>query len=95
MMHKYGDLMASVGEYFDARSGRQAKRTVHCGVVMRDDQSGKLSVKLDTVPVSPQWSGWLSVKNITEDPPEERTSIDNNQLRPRRISTPPGGEHEQ
>lgn len=64
MMQKYGDLMASVGEFLDERTGRQAKRQIKCGVVMRDDASGKFSIKMDSVPISPEWSGWLSVKNV-------------------------------
>lgn len=62
-MRRYGDLMASCGEFRDQR-GRKAKRWIRCGVVMRDDRSGALSVKLDAVPVRPDWSGWLAVKNI-------------------------------
>lgn len=65
-MRKYADLMASVGEFTDAQ-GRRAKRWVPCGVLMRDDASGALSVKLDAVPVAPAWSGWLAVRNARED----------------------------
>lgn len=66
-MQKYGDLMASVGEYLDERTGRKAKRTIKCGVVMRDDASKKFSIKMDSVPVSPEWSGWLSIKNVEDE----------------------------
>ena len=63
MMRRHGDLMASVGEFID-QDGRKAKRWLKVGVVMRDDQSGALSIKLDAIPVSPDWSGWLAVKNV-------------------------------
>lgn len=62
-MRRYGDLMASVGEYTD-QTGKKAKRWTRCGVVMRDDKSGALSIKVDAVPIGPTWSGWFSVKNI-------------------------------
>ncbi len=62
-MRRFGDLMASVGEYVDA-DGTKAKRWIKCGVVMKDDVSGAQSIKLDAVPVSPSWSGWLAVRNI-------------------------------
>lgn len=62
-MRKYADLMASTGEFRDAE-GRKAKRWIRCGVVMRDDKSGALSVKLDAVPVTPGWSGWMAIRNV-------------------------------
>lgn len=74
-MRRFGDVMASTGEFTD-RDGRRAKRWVRCGVVMRDDRSGALSIKLDAVPVAPGWSGWFAVRNIDgrsgelEEPPQ-------------------------
>lgn len=64
-MRRFGDLMASVGEFTD-HDGRKAKRWIRCGVVMRDEQSGKMSVKLDAFPVAPGWSGWLAIRNVEE-----------------------------
>ncbi|MCC5869607.1 MAG: hypothetical protein JJU27_13990 [Gammaproteobacteria bacterium] len=66
MMRRYGDLMASVGEFTD-QDGRKAKRWLKVGVVMRDSRNGSLSVKLDAVPVLPGWSGWLAVRNVGEE----------------------------
>ena len=66
-MRRLGDLMASVGQYIDA-DGKKSKRWLKVGVVMKDDVSGAQSIKLDAVPVSPSWSGWLAVRNINEDP---------------------------
>lgn len=70
MMRRYGDLVTSAGEFFDDE-GRKVKRWLKCGVVMRDDRSGALSIKLDTVPVRPDWSGWLAVRNISNDEARE------------------------
>jgi hypothetical protein len=65
-MRRYGDLVASVGEFTDS-AGKKAKRWVRCGVVMRDTNTGSMSIKLDAVPVMPGWSGWLAVKNIEQE----------------------------
>ena len=62
-MRRFGDLMASVGEFKDS-DGKKCKRWLKVGVMMRDDTSGAMSIKLDAVPVSPHWSGWLAVRNI-------------------------------
>lgn len=65
-MRKYRDVLATVGEYTDA-AGRKCKRTVKVGALFRDDQSGRMSLKLDLVPVLPTWSGWLRVVTPGED----------------------------
>ena len=59
-MRKHGDLMATVGTWTDDK-GRTHKRRIRCGVVMRDDVSGRMSIRLELVPVSPDWKGWLSI----------------------------------
>jgi hypothetical protein len=55
---KTHDVVATVGEY--ESQGEKKKRYVNCGSAFTNDQ-GQISIKLDTVPVSPQWSGWLSL----------------------------------
>jgi hypothetical protein len=68
MMRHYADLLGSVGEFIDSQ-GRKAKRWVRCGVVMKDAGTGKMSIKLDAIPVSPNWSGWLAVRNVEKEDP--------------------------
>lgn len=68
-MRKYADVMASVGEFKDS-DNRKAKRWTRVGVAMRDPGSGAISIKLDTVPVAPGWSGWLALKNVTGESAE-------------------------
>ena len=63
---KTHDIVATVGEYTD-RNGQPKKRYSKIGAAFTDDQ-GRISLKLDTVPVSPDWSGWLSLY----EPREER-----------------------
>lgn len=59
MATKTHDLVATVGEYTD-RSGETKKRYQKCGAAFTDEQ-GRISLKLDALPVSPEWSGWISL----------------------------------
>lgn len=54
------DVVATVGEYSDRETGEKKKRFSTCGSAFSDDQ-GRISIKLDTIPVGPDWSGWLSL----------------------------------
>jgi len=53
------DIVATVGE-FTNRSGETKKKYQKCGAAFTDDD-GRLSLKLDATPCSPEWSGWLSL----------------------------------
>lgn len=59
-MRKHADLFATTGDWVDD-AGKRHKRRSKVGVVMKDDVSGKLSIRLELLPVGPAWSGWLSV----------------------------------
>ena len=56
---KTHDLVATIGTYKD-RDGNEKKRYLTCGVVLTDDE-GRMSIKQDCVPVSPEWGGWYSL----------------------------------
>ena len=58
-MRKKFDIVATVGKYTDRQSGEEKKRYQNVGAVFEDD-NGRLSIKLDTVPITPEWSGWLA-----------------------------------
>lgn len=58
-MKKTHDLMATVGS-FKNQAGEEKKRYVKCGVAFTDDQ-GRISLKLDAAPVSPEWSGFINL----------------------------------
>ncbi len=70
------DILATVGRY--KLEGKQMKRSVRVGSGFTDAQ-GRLFLRLDSVPICPEWSGWLSlfpVKKVAEEtaplfPPEE------------------------
>lgn len=52
------EAVATVGEYQD-KSGNTKKRYQRVGVVFENDE-GHLSLKMDAVPVGPDWSGWVN-----------------------------------
>ena len=65
MSNKYShDIVATVGSYVDG-SGQEKKRYQKVGAAFSDDE-GRVSLKLDAVPCSPDWSGWLSLYPKTE-----------------------------
>ena len=58
MAKKIYDAVATIGTYKD-RNGEEKKRYVNVGSVFENDK-GQLSLKLDSVPVGNEWSGWVS-----------------------------------
>lgn len=65
MARKVFDVVATVGKYTD-KQGAEKKRYTNVGAAFEDDQ-GRLSIKLECIPVGPEWSGWLSLY-----PPKDR-----------------------
>lgn len=59
MSKKIFDAVASVGEYTD-RNGATKKRYVNVGAVFESDDGKYMSLKLESIPVGPNWSGWIS-----------------------------------
>ena len=55
------DVVATVGNY--EKNGEKKKRFANVGSAFTDEE-GRVSIKLDSVPVSPEWSGWLSLYPI-------------------------------
>lgn len=52
------EAVATTGEYTN-KQGEKKKRYTRVGNVFEDDQ-GRLSLKLDVIPVGPGWSGYIS-----------------------------------
>ena len=52
------DAVATIGEYTD-RNGAVKKRYTNVGTVF-ENEDGRLSLKLDAVPVGQEWTGWVS-----------------------------------
>lgn len=66
------DICGSVGTY-RTQQGEERKRWVKCGAAFTDTETGRLSLKLDAVPVDPAWSGWLSLFEVKDKEPGEPT----------------------
>jgi len=60
------DVVATLGEYTDKTTGEKKKRYTNVGKAFTDED-GRLSIKLDTIPVDPNWSGWLSLYPADRD----------------------------
>lgn len=71
MAKKAYDAVATVGTYKDRTTGEEKKRTITVGAVFVQDD-GRMSLKLDVVPVSPDWSGWLSFYPVNDKPQAPR-----------------------
>jgi len=56
--HKKYDAVATIGTYKD-HDGSEKKRYLNVGTVFESDE-GRLSMKIDAVPVGQEWSGWIS-----------------------------------
>ena len=67
------EAVATIGEYKD-RNGETKKRYVNIGKVFENDK-GQLSLKLDTIPVDPNWSGWVSFYEPKERQEPGRTVL--------------------
>jgi hypothetical protein len=59
------ELVATIGEYTDRKTGEKKKRRLKVGTVWLDDQ-GRESILIEAFPVSREWSGWLSKFEIRE-----------------------------
>jgi len=53
------EAVATIGRYKDRTTGGERKHYQKVGTVF-ESEDGRLSLKLDTLPVGPQWSGYLS-----------------------------------
>lgn len=65
-MRRYARLEATI-ERWTGRHGEQRARRVPVGTIFRDDESGRMSARLDLVPVSHDWHGWLAVIRLDQD----------------------------
>lgn len=74
MANKTHDLAVKVGEYTDPLTGQPKGRYINVGALFtRDD--GSLAIKLESVPVGVQWTGWVSAfpaRPKTATPPQQQ-----------------------
>ena len=57
-MKKKYDAVATVGKYKN-NQGEEKKRYLNVGTVFEGDD-GRLSMKMEALPVGTEWSGWIS-----------------------------------
>lgn len=67
-MKRRFEVIATVGKFTDPDTGKPAKRTVAVGAIF-ESSGGKLVLRIDAVPVAPDWSGWMQLRPLT---PENR-----------------------
>ena len=64
-MKQFKKVVATVGKYTDA-NGQEKNRYVTVGrAFIRDDKS--VSIKVDSMPVGPEFNGWLNLYDLDED----------------------------
>lgn len=59
------DVVATVGTYRDRHDGNEKKRYQNCGSAFTNDD-GNISIKLEALPLSKDWSGFLSLYPVKE-----------------------------
>ena len=64
-MKQFKKVVASNGKYTDA-NGNEKNRYITVGrAFLRDDKS--VCIKLDSMPVGPEFNGWLNLYDLDED----------------------------
>ena len=64
-MKQFKKVVASNGKYTDA-NGQEKNRYITVGrAFLRDDKS--VCIKLDSMPVGPDFNGWLNLYDLDED----------------------------
>lgn len=59
------DVLATIGKYTD-REGNEKNRYHKMGIALTQDD-GRMSIKLESIPVGPEWSGWANLYPKRED----------------------------
>jgi len=72
------DVVATNGTYKD-NQGNEKKRYLNVGKAFTNEQ-GQISIKLETIPVGPDWSGWLSLyepkpREAQQAPPQTQHNV--------------------
>lgn len=59
-MKLLGNLVAATGKYQDRNTGAEKTSYTRMGKAFQKDD-GSITLKIDSMPVSPEWTGWVSV----------------------------------
>jgi len=57
-MRKYMDAVVTTGEYTN-QQGETKKRYLNVGVLLKDDQSGRMCLKLEAMPIPRDGACWI------------------------------------
>lgn len=79
------EAVATIGKYKDKVTGEEKKQYTKVGTVF-ESEDGRLSLKLDTLPVGPQWSGYIQFFE-----PRSRDAAPQRQQRPQNVPGPTTG----
>jgi hypothetical protein len=60
--------IARLGSYTDKATGKKVNRYATCGTVF-ESPNGRLFMRLDSLPVSPDWSGFISFRDASPGAP--------------------------
>ena len=91
-MKKKYDAVATVGKYKN-NQGEEKKRYLNVGTVFESDD-GRLSMKMEALPVGTEWSGWLSFyepKNDQQPRQDSHNEAKSNGYAPEPRRTAAGG----
>ena len=80
------DVMATVGTYKN-KDGEEKKSYLKCGRAFTHEGGG-MSIKLDAVPVTPDWSGWLSLFEKRDYEPQGERHASGNRAQSNPTSEP-------
>lgn len=80
------EVVATIGEYKN-RDGETKKRYIKVGAAFTSDD-GNISIKLDAVPLSNEWSGFLSLYAIDRDKGQGQGQQPQRQSRPTPAQAP-------
>jgi hypothetical protein len=64
-MKKRYELFATVAEWTDSTTGKRCKRQAQIGTVF-ESPSGRLSMKLELLPIIPGWSGFVAFRDVAQ-----------------------------
>ncbi len=57
-------VVAVTGTY--VKDGQEKKRYTNVGTLFKDSDDGRIAIKLDSIPVGPEFSGWLNCYELDD-----------------------------
>jgi len=70
MKRRY-EVIATVGKWTHQDTKKPVKRSVAVGAIY-ESTGGKLVLRIDAIPVAPDWSGWMQLRPCSPEMPPGR-----------------------